>query len=253
MFANPPTTVTLDDTNLTQPAAPLVPVFVVVPTALPAGNLTEFQSWNQATPGGAPVPSAGQKFHAYVLRPTGVANDYDVVFDSGELTVPALSGAASELATYTVGPVAVEAGDVLGFYGAGIPVDTLVGLDRFSYPAPAAPAQGDTVTFGSAGFPDFGQARIYGFGANVAVTAGATQATGHRLRRRGRRHPHRRQRLYVPDGRLRPAGRPERHHRVGHVVCVETADCSHADGEFVTPGTLSSTTRAPATQPRRTS
>ena len=54
VFANLPTTVTLDDTNLTQPAAPLVPVFVVVPTAMPAGNLTEFQSWNQATPGGAP-------------------------------------------------------------------------------------------------------------------------------------------------------------------------------------------------------
>ena len=178
VFANPPTTVTLDDANLTQPAAPLVPVFVVVPTALPAGNLTEFQSWNQAAPGGAPVPSAGQKFHAYVLRPTGVADEYDVVFDSGELTVPALSGVASELATYPVGPVAVQAGDVLGFYGAGIPVDTLVGLDRFSYPAPAAPAQGDTVTFGSAGFPDFGQARTYGFGASVAVTAGATQATG---------------------------------------------------------------------------
>jgi FtsP/CotA-like multicopper oxidase with cupredoxin domain len=178
VFANAPTTVTLNDANLTQPAAPLVPVFVVVPTALPAGNLTEFQSWNQATPGGSPVPSAGQKFHAYVLRPTGVADEYDVVFDSGELTVPALSGVASELASYPAGPFAVLAGDVLGFYGAGIPVDTNVGLDRFSYPAPAAPAQGDTVTFGGAGFPDFGQARTYGFGASVAVTAGATQATG---------------------------------------------------------------------------
>ena len=113
----------MDDTLLTQPAVPLVPVFVVVPTALPAGTLTSFNSWNQAAPGGAPVPSAGQKFHAYVLRPTGVVNEYQVISDSGELTVPALSGVASELATYPGGNVAVQAGDVLGFYGSGIPVD----------------------------------------------------------------------------------------------------------------------------------
>ena len=101
------------------------------------------------------------------------------MFDSGELIVPVLSGVNSELAAYPVGPIAVQAGDVLGFYGAGIPVDIdPAGLDRFSYPAPAAPAQGDTVTFGGAGFPDYGQARTYGFGASVAVTAGATQATG---------------------------------------------------------------------------
>ncbi len=118
------------------------------------------------------------KFHAYVLRPTGVANEYDVVSDSGELTVPALSGVASELATYPAGNIPVQAGDVLGFYGAGIPVDTLTGLDRFSYPAPTAPAQGTTITFGSPEFPDFGQARTYSFGASVTTIAGPVQATG---------------------------------------------------------------------------
>ena len=118
------------------------------------------------------------KFHAYVLRPTGVANEYDVVSDSGELTVPDLSGVASELATYPAGNIPVQAGDVLGFYGAGIPVDTLTGLDRFSYPAPVAPAQGATITFGSPEFPDFGQARTYSFGASVTTIAGPVQATG---------------------------------------------------------------------------
>ena len=254
VFANPPTTVTLDDTNLTQPAVPLVPVFVVVPTALPAGNLTEFQSWNQATPGGAPVPSAGQKFHAYVLRPTGVANDYDVVFDSGELTVPALSGVASELAAYPVGPVAVQAGDVLGFYGAGIPVDTLVGLDRFSYPAPAAPVQGDTVTFGSAGFPDYGQARTYGFGASVAVTRRRDPGHRHRLRRRRRRHPHRsaagtRSRRSTSTCRTTRTAPPQS----AMSSASSRPDCSHADGDFALRQALSSTTPARATQPRRTS
>jgi FtsP/CotA-like multicopper oxidase with cupredoxin domain len=178
VFASDPPAVSIDGTLLTQPAVPLVPVFVVVPTTLPAGTLTSFRSWNQAAAGGAPVPSAGQTFHAYVLRPTGVADEYEVISDSGELTVPALSGVASELATYPGGNVVVQSGDVLGFYGAGIPVDTGVGLDRFSYPAPAAPAQGATLTFGSPEFPDYGQARTYSFGASVSVVSGPTQATG---------------------------------------------------------------------------
>ena len=67
----------------------LGPVFVVLPTAvLPAGTLQSFQTWNQTTPGSSPTPSAGNVFQAYVLRPTGVANQYTVVFDSGLLTVP---------------------------------------------------------------------------------------------------------------------------------------------------------------------
>ncbi|HET9316426.1 MAG TPA: hypothetical protein VFQ51_12605, partial [Vicinamibacteria bacterium] len=238
-FTPAPATVAMDGSALTQPPVPLVPVFVVVPTALPAGNLTEFTSWNQAAPGGSPAPSAGNRFHAYVLRATANADEYDVVFDSGELTVPALSGAASEVANYPVGPFPVLAGDVLGFYGAGIPVDTGVGLDRFSYPAPTAPVQGDTLTFGGAGFPDFGQARTYGFGASVAVTAGATQATGTAygsvdavtITDPGANYTMPTVDFDLPDD---PNGTQAR----GHVECVEAVDCSHADGEFVTPSTV---------------
>ena len=67
-------------------------------------------------------------------------NQYTVVYDSGELTVPPLADpAVSEVATFPVAPaVAVQAGDVLGFYGQGIPVDTgvTVNPDILSYPAP---------------------------------------------------------------------------------------------------------------------
>ena len=64
---------------------PSANVFVVNTHApLPAGVLTAFETWVQAG-------SVGNTFHAYVLRPTGVANQYTVVFDSGPLTV---SGAA---------------------------------------------------------------------------------------------------------------------------------------------------------------
>ncbi|HSK52382.1 MAG TPA: multicopper oxidase domain-containing protein [Clostridia bacterium] len=178
VFAAPPASITMDGANLTQPPDPLVPVLVIVPTTLPDGTRTAFRSWNQATPGGSPVPSAGRAFHAYVLRPTGVADEYEVVYDSGELTVPVLSGAASEVATFNVADTPVQAGDVLGFYGSGIPVDIdAAGLDRFSYPAPAAPANGATFTFGGAGFPDFGQARTYSFGASVTIVTAPGQAT----------------------------------------------------------------------------
>ncbi len=147
------------------------PVLVVVPTALPVGILTDILTLNQALPGSSPVPSAGQIFNAYVLRP--VATDqYDVVFDSGTLTVPALADpAVSEQAAFPVGPVAVQAGDVLAFYGAGIPVDTGAGADILSYPAPTAPAAGSTITLNSAEYPVYPQARTYSFAANVIDTS----------------------------------------------------------------------------------
>jgi FtsP/CotA-like multicopper oxidase with cupredoxin domain len=161
----------------------LGPVFVVIPSVvLPAGTLKEFQTWNQATLGGSPTPSAGGLFHAYVLRPTVNPNEYLVVFDSGELTVPALADpAVSALATFPVAPgVAVQAGDVLGFYGEGIPVDVGGGSDILSYLAtanpdlatPAAPAQGSTLSLGvDPGFPIYSQDRTYSFAATIDPTA----------------------------------------------------------------------------------
>ena len=171
-FAAAPATFTINGAALTYPA-PLQPVLVVVPTPLPNGNLSNFQTWNQVELGTSPFPSAGQTFHAYVLRlVVGTTDQYNVVFDSGPLAVPAPSVAGmSEIATFTTGaPVAVAAGDVIAFYGAGIPADTGAGADLFSYPAPAAPAQGATITLGGTAFPLFGQARTYSFAATVTPT-----------------------------------------------------------------------------------
>ena len=67
------------------------PVFVVVPKPLPDGLVQGFQTFNQATAGASPFPSAGNVFHAYVLRPTANPNEYRVVYDSGLFTVPALA------------------------------------------------------------------------------------------------------------------------------------------------------------------
>jgi len=87
---------------------------------------------NQASNGSSQFPSAGNIFFAYVLRPNGT-NQYDVVFNSSLLTVPTLTTPGiSDIATFPVTPFTVLAGDVIGFYGQGIPVNTGTGTDILS-------------------------------------------------------------------------------------------------------------------------
>jgi hypothetical protein len=146
----------------------VAPVLVVLTTPLSAGTLTAFQTWNQAAAGASPFPSAGNVFHAYVLRPTANPNEYMVVFDSGPLTVPALTDPnVSEVATFPVAALAVQADDRIAFYGQGIPVDTGTGTDVLHYPSPSAPLQDATITLGGAEFPVYPQARTYSFRATV--------------------------------------------------------------------------------------
>ena len=173
-------------TDYANPPGELAPVFVVLPhSTLPAGTLNSFQTWNQANPAASPTPSAGGVFHAYVLRPTATTNEFSVVYDSGLLTVPAPSAAGvGEVATFPAGAgVTVQAGDVIGFYGQGIPVDTGItaNTDLFSYPANPdnstspttgiAPVVGAAVAVGSTAFPLYPtQDRNYSFGALVTPT-----------------------------------------------------------------------------------
>ena len=153
-------------------------VMVVVPTALPAGTLQSIITLNQALPGGSIAPSAGLFFNAYVLRPTGVANQYSVVFDSGQIQVPQLADPAiSEVITIPVTPTSVLAGDVLAFYGQGIPLDIGAGADILSYPAPSAPVLNGTIDLGSGNFPLLAQAREYSIAANVIDTSAVVPLT----------------------------------------------------------------------------
>ncbi len=162
-------------TDFATPPGTLGPVFVVIPSAvLPAGTLSNFQTWNQANAGWQPHsrPLATCSMPT-CCGPPAMPTNTTVVYDSGELTVPALADpAVSEVATFPVSPaVAVQAGDVIGFYGEGIPVDTGVGTDILSYPAPAAPAQGSIDYSGCRpNFPIFPQARTYSFAATVTPT-----------------------------------------------------------------------------------
>jgi len=150
-------------------------VFGVLPTPLPGGMLESFVTQNQALAGGSGFPSAGLSFNAYVLRATGNPNEYSVIFDSGLLTVPPLAAPdTSEIAIFPVGPVAVQAGDVLGFYGQGIPFDDATGADLVSWPALSAPISPGLVTLGSLDFPLLGVPRTYSLAANVVDTSGVT-------------------------------------------------------------------------------
>lgn len=153
-------------------------VFVISPATLPDGMLQSFQVWNQPASGGSPA-SAGLTFHAYVLRPTGNGDEYMVVFDSGQLTMPALSDTAvGEIAEFPVANLAVQEGDLLAFYGRGVPLDIGAGSDMVYYPAPAGPLQDSTINVGSGDFPVLNQARTYSFAAEVfdlsaaAITGG---------------------------------------------------------------------------------
>ncbi|MGV8850467.1 MAG: fibronectin type III domain-containing protein, partial [Propionibacteriaceae bacterium] len=174
-------------TDIATAAGTLAPVFVVVPSAkLPAGVVSAFNLFNQT---GATV-SAGNLFHAYILRPDlVVANKYTVVYDSGVLTVPVPTNSLGETTTYAVSPaVTVQANDVIGFYGGGVPFDTgaATNFDSYSSPASAdaslvtnvAPAVGAVMTLGvDANYPlPALQGRIYSFAATATPTAPGTGA-----------------------------------------------------------------------------
>jgi len=142
-------------------------VFVVNNNPLPAGDLTEFQTFVMTTAGLSAQPSVGLTFNAYVLRPQPVGG-YQVVFDSGLLTVPAV--AADQAATYPLGTsFPVQAGDLIAHYGQGIPIDIGIGSDTILYPA-TPPIAGQIIDLVTTPGPVFAQARTYSLGATVNVS-----------------------------------------------------------------------------------
>ena len=109
--------------TVTEVGHPLIPrwkptdgnatVFVVdAQVLMPTGDLVAFKSYNQ--------PSSGPNtYYAYVLRPTGTLGQYTVVFDSGPVSVPAVT--VGEVLEVPVGPFPVQPGDLIAHYGRGIP------------------------------------------------------------------------------------------------------------------------------------
>ncbi|PXA64683.1 hypothetical protein CVS29_14120 [Arthrobacter psychrochitiniphilus] len=168
-------------TDYAKPTGTLGPVLVVLDhTKLPAGTLHDFQSWNQGNAGGSPTTSAGNLFHALVLRPTGTAGEYTVVYASDQLQVPVPAVTTGEVTTYSVPAVTVQKNDVIGFYGQGIPVDTGAPANGDTLSTPASgdttmaanvpPAKDSAIKLGATNYPDFSHDRTYSFGADVTPT-----------------------------------------------------------------------------------
>jgi hypothetical protein len=171
-------------TDYPTPIGTLSPVLVALTaTPLSAGTLESFDTWDQATAGGSPTPSAGGLLHAYVLRPTANSNEYDVIYDSGELTIPGLASGISEVVSFPTAGVPVEAGDVIAYFGQGVPVDVGGGTDVLVYDPSTPvdpPADGDIITLGLGGYPIFSTDRTYSFAATVTpdpVYTGTTTLT----------------------------------------------------------------------------
>jgi FtsP/CotA-like multicopper oxidase with cupredoxin domain len=172
-------------TDFATPPGTFAPVFVIIPAVMPAnGIVQEIQYFNQATTGGSPNPSEGNLLHAYILHPTGNPNEYNVVWDSGELTVPAAVDPVGDIVSIPVTPnIAVTSVDVIAFSGQGVPVDVGGGADILSYPALLTPAQGSNITVaaGDPNYPIFSQDRTYSISANVLDMSGVApvvNATG---------------------------------------------------------------------------
>jgi hypothetical protein len=104
-----------------------------------------------------PLQSEGQLnlvFRMLQMRPTGDGETFDVIADSGEITV---SGAVGGPATFGFpnGPMAVRAGDLFYHYGRGIPFDANQGNARpIWYPCPVLPMPGEPLNL-ALGNPDF--------------------------------------------------------------------------------------------------
>ncbi len=159
-------------TDYDTPPGELGHVFVIIPTTMPAnGYINAIQYFNQAAAGGSPTPSAGSLFHAFILRPTGNPDEYQVLWDSGEQTVPPAVDPVGDIVTIAVPNVNITTGDVIGFYGQGIPVDVDTGSDILVYPATLLPSAGELVTLNGADFPVHSQSRTYSFSANVVDTS----------------------------------------------------------------------------------
>jgi len=112
-------------------------------------------------------------FNLYQLRPTGTANQYSVIYDSGTITP---SGTINSILSLPLpnGSTTVLPGDLFAHYGRGIPYSS-VGQTNFLnghaiyYNSLNAPIAGNLITLGSAAFPLSGYVRDYAWSVHLMV------------------------------------------------------------------------------------
>ena len=146
---------------------------------LPAGSLTASRPGTRRRWGSARLRRRGTSSPRYVLRPTGnPGRVLGGLRQRGADRAPSVNP-LGEVVTFGVPPLAVLAGDVIGFHGQGVPLDTGgANADILSYPAPAGPVQGSTITLGAGGFPIYSTDRTYSLAATVEVGGSQTLTGG---------------------------------------------------------------------------
>lgn len=140
-------------------------VFVVDFGINEAGTLESFQTFGQQVDDSQGNSSIDGSFQAFVLRPTGGANEYEVVFATDLLTA-SLSG----INTFSLStPFEVLAGDLVAHFGDGIPLSVGGGTSALYFPTfGGAPDQGDVITLGSGEYANYdSNDRTYSIAAEV--------------------------------------------------------------------------------------
>jgi hypothetical protein len=98
-----------------------------------------------------------KSFEVFLLRPTSIVGQYEVVDSSGVITPTGGTGLQSY--AFPNGPMDVLPGDLFGHYGRGIPFDISdAGNEPTYFSSPSSPVVGINITLGSAAFPFFNNA-----------------------------------------------------------------------------------------------
>jgi len=111
-------------------------------------------------------------FELFQLRPTGTAQQFDVIARSGTITP---SGALNTVQSYPLpnGAFQLLQGDMVAHYGRGLPWTASLATpaahnnQRIYWPSPSSPSVGNTITLGTGGFPTSSIQRDYAWSVEI--------------------------------------------------------------------------------------
>lgn len=118
---------------------------------------------------------SAESFTLYQLRPTGTANEYDVIASSQAISPSGTNGTTASFLLDS--PFDLNQGDMIGHYGAGLALtQNSVAADAHNnqyiyFSSPSAPTVSSTITLGpnnaNPDFPLFGSVRDYAYGFQI--------------------------------------------------------------------------------------
>ncbi len=112
-------------------------------------------------------------FELFQLRPSGAANQFEVIARSGSIAPSGTSGTTQTYAFPNGVEFHLQPGDMLGHYGRGLPFtqnsNTAAAHNNqyIYFNSPSAPSINNTITLGGSGFPLFSQIRDYAWSVDL--------------------------------------------------------------------------------------